>query len=44
MQLSEKQKTLSQTGLQKTWLDNSLKSPISENPSKSNMVNGTKHC
>ena len=31
-------------GLTKTWLDNSLKNPISEDPSTSNMVNGHKHC
>ena len=30
--------------LQKTWLDQCLKSPISEDPSKSNIVNATKHC
>ena len=28
----------------KTWLDKCLKSPISENSSKSNMVNEPKHC
>ena len=27
-------------GLQKTWLDNCLKKPVSEDPSRSNMVNG----
>ena len=27
-----------------TWSDKGLKSPISENPSRSNMVNVTKHC
>ena len=31
-------------GLQKTWLDQSLKSPVSDDPTKSNMVNGPKHC
>ena len=31
-------------GFQKTWLDNCLKSPVSENPSTSNMVRGPKHC
>ena len=31
-------------GLPKTWLDQCLKSPVSENPTKSNMVNATKHC
>ena len=30
--------------LPKTWLDQRLKSPVSENPLKSNMVNATKHC
>ena len=30
-------------GLQKTWLDKCLKSPVSHDPSTSNMVNGTKH-
>ena len=30
--------------LRKTGLDNSLKSPVSEDPSTSNMVNGLKHC
>ena len=29
--------------LQKTWLENCIKKPISENPSTSNMVNGPKH-
>ena len=28
----------------KTWLDICLKSPFSEDPSKSNMVNWSKHC
>ena len=32
------------SGLLKMWLDNCLKSPISEDPSKSNMVNGPKQC
>ena len=31
-------------GLQKTWLDQYLKSPASEDPSKSNMKNAPKHC
>ena len=31
-------------GLQKTWLDQCLKSPVSEDPTKSNMVNVPKHC
>ena len=31
-------------GLRKTWLDQCLKSPASEDPSKSNMVNAPKHC
>ena len=31
-------------GLRKTWLDQCVKSPLSEDPSKSNMVNGPKHC
>ena len=31
-------------GLQKTWLDQCLKSLVSEDPPKSNMVNGSKHC
>ena len=26
------------------WLDKCLKSPVLEDPSKSNMVNGPKHC
>ena len=26
------------------WLDKCLKSPVSEDPSKSNMVNGPKYC
>ena len=29
--------------LRKTWLDQCLKSPVSEDPSKSNMVNGPKY-
>ena len=29
-------------GLPKTWLDQCLKSPVSENPTKSNMVNAPK--
>ena len=31
-------------GLEKIWLDNCLKSPISEDPSTSNMVKRPKHC
>ena len=31
-------------GLPKTWLDQCLKSPFSEYPSKSNMANAPKHC
>ena len=31
-------------GLPKTWLDQCVKSPVSEDPSKSNMVNAPKHC
>ena len=31
-------------GLGKMWLDKCLKSPLSEDPSTSNMVNGWKHC
>ena len=31
-------------GLRKTWLDKCLKSPVSEDPLTSNMVNGPKHC
>ena len=31
-------------GLQKTWLDQCLKGPVSEDPTKSNMVNASKHC
>ena len=31
-------------GLPKTWLDQCLKSPISEHPSKNNMVNAPKDC
>ena len=30
--------------LPKTWLDQCLKSPVSEDPTKSNMVNAPKHC
>ena len=30
-------------GLRKTWLDKFLKSPVSEDPSTSNMLNGQKH-
>ena len=31
-------------GFQKSWLDQCLKIPVSEDPSKSNMVNAPKHC
>ena len=31
-------------GLPKTWLDECLKSPFSDDPTKSNMVNAPKHC
>ena len=31
-------------GLPKTWLDQCLKTPVSEDPLKSNMVNVPKHC
>ena len=31
-------------GLPKTWLDQSLKSPVSEDPSKSKTVNAPKNC
>ena len=31
-------------GLPKKWLDQCLKSPVSEDPTKSNMVNAPKHC
>ena len=31
-------------GLRKTWLDKCLKSLVSEDPSTSNMVNGSKNC
>ena len=31
-------------GLRKPWLDRYLKSPVSENPLKSIMINGPKHC
>ena len=31
-------------GLPKTWLDQCLKSPVSDDPTKSNMVNTSKHC
>ena len=30
--------------LPKTWLDQCLKSPVSEHRSKSNMLNAPKHC
>ena len=31
-------------GLSKTWLDQCLKSPVSQDPTKSNMVNAPKSC
>ena len=31
-------------GLPKTWFDQCVKSPVSEAPSKSNMLNARKHC
>ena len=31
-------------GLGKTWLDKCVKSPVSDDRSTSNMVNGPKHC
>ena len=31
-------------GLPKTWLDQCLKSPVSEDPWESNMLNGPKNC
>ena len=31
-------------GLQKTRLDQCLKTPVSEDPTKSNMINAPKHC
>ena len=31
-------------GLPETWLDQCLKSLVSEDPTKSNMVNASKHC
>ena len=31
-------------GLQKTWLNQCLKIPVTEDPSKSNMVNAPKNC
>ena len=31
-------------GLPKTWLDLCLESPVSEDPTKSNMVKAPKHC
>ena len=31
-------------GLQKTWLDQCLKSPVLEYPSKSNMLNDPEYC
>ena len=47
MELSRKQKTLSiffSHELPNTWLDQCLKSPVSEHRSKSNMLNAPKHC
>ena len=31
-------------GLPKTWIDQFLKSPVLEDPSKSNKLNASKHC
>ena len=31
-------------GLPRTWLDQCLKNPVSEHPSKSNMLTAPKHC
>ena len=31
-------------GLGKIWLGNCVKSPISDSPSRSNKINGRKHC
>ena len=31
-------------GLPKTWLDQCLKSPVSDDPTKSDMVNAPKYC
>ena len=31
-------------GVPKTWIDQCHKSPFSEDPSKSNMVNASRHC
>ena len=31
-------------GLRKLWLDKCVKSPVSENPWKSNRVDAPKHC
>ena len=31
-------------GLRKTWLDNCVESPVSEDPSTNNMINEPKHC
>ena len=31
-------------GLRKTWLDQWLKSPISEVPTESKMINGSRQC
>ena len=31
-------------GVPKIWLDQGLKSPVSEDPTKTNMVNAPKHC
>ena len=35
---------LRNSGLRKTWLDKSLKSPVSDNRFTGNLVNGPKHC
>ena len=31
-------------GFPKTWLDQCLKSPVSQDPTKSNMLKAPKHC
>ena len=31
-------------GIRKTWLDKCLKNPVSEDPSRSHMINAPKHC
>ena len=35
---------LRKTWFRKTWLDNCVESPVSEDPSTNNMINGPKHC